>query len=187
MAFLFVVGILLNSIALILLLISIFSKRATKAIINFAIKILKFFKVKNIEKKKEKMEQELEKYQASSKYIIKNKNTVIKNLLTTFVQFIALYMVTYITYLALGFKEYNVFHLVTLQAVLFGTVSGIPSPGSVGVSEGAYLSLLGHVYPNENFLSSAMLISRGINFYLLVIVSAFVVIINDIIVKIKKK
>ena len=186
MAFLFIVGILLNSIALTLLLISIFSRRATKGLINFAVKVLTFFKAKNIEQKKEKMEKTLEKYQESSKYIIKNKHTVFKNLITTFIQFISLYSVTYFTYLALGFNKYNMFHLVTIQAVLFGTVSGIPSPGSVGITEGAYLSLLGHIYNNENYLSSAMLISRGINFYLLVIVSAFVVILNDIIVKTKK-
>lgn len=186
MAFLFVVGILLNLIALIMLIISLFSRRATKGLINFVIKILTFFKAKNIEQKKERMEKELEKYQQSSKYIIKNKHTVIKNLITTFIQFIAQYSVTYFTYLALGFREYNMFNLVTIQAVIFGTVSGIPSPGSVGVSEGAYLSLLGQIYKNENFLSSAMLISRGINFYLLVMVSALVVIVNDIIVKVRK-
>ena len=53
---LFILGIVLNSTALTLLIISIFSKRATKWIIDFSIKVLKFFRVKNIEKKQEKMD-----------------------------------------------------------------------------------------------------------------------------------
>ena len=47
----FILGITLNLSALALLLISIFSKRMTKGIINIVIKILKFFKIKNIEGK----------------------------------------------------------------------------------------------------------------------------------------
>ena len=40
---------------------------------NFAIKVLKFFRIKNIEKKQEKFENELVKYQYSAKYIKNNK------------------------------------------------------------------------------------------------------------------
>ena len=52
----FIVGIALNSSALILLLIGVFSKRLSKWLIYFAIKVLKLFRVKNIESKKEKFE-----------------------------------------------------------------------------------------------------------------------------------
>ena len=48
----FIIGIALNSTALILLLIGVFSKRLSKWLIDFAIKVLKLFRVKNIESKK---------------------------------------------------------------------------------------------------------------------------------------
>ena len=82
---LFILGILLNLCALALLLISIFSKRMTKGLINIAIKILKFFKIKNIESKQEKLENELLKYQGSATYIKTNKLLILKTLITTYI------------------------------------------------------------------------------------------------------
>ena len=65
----FIVGILLNASALALLLISICSKRVTAWLIRFAVKVMKFFKVKNMDKKQEWMEQELAKYQVNAVYV----------------------------------------------------------------------------------------------------------------------
>ena len=67
------------------------------------------------------------------------------------------------------------FELTSLQSIVFATVSGIPSPGAVGVSEAAYIGLLGQVVPAE-FLNSVLLLSRVMNFYLFVLLSAIVVI-----------
>lgn len=167
---LFVVGISLNLSALALLIIGIFSKRLSEWLIKVAIKILKFFKVKNIEEKKEKFEAELKKYQEGAVYIKNNKLLIIKILLTTVVQFLIYYSVTYWTYRALGFSEYGMFKIISMQSILFATVSGIPSPGSVGVTEGAYTEIFRVVYP-ETIMSTAVLLNRGINFYLFVLLS----------------
>ena len=183
----FIIGIFLNLSALILLLISIFSKRATSWIINFVVKIMKFFRIKKIDEKKKKMESELQKYQKNSQEIKNSKTAIFKTLITTYVQFISLYSITYFVYRAFGFYEYNMFNLIAIQAVLYGTVSGIPLPGSVGASESAYLVLFEHIYKSESLIQSAMLLNRVINFYLLVVISLVVVIINDIYVKIKYK
>ena len=74
-----------------------------------------------------------------------------------------------------------------MQAVLFATVSGIPSPGAVGVSEGAFIEIFKVIY-SETLMSSAVLLNRGINFYLFVLISGIVVIVNQIRVnKLKKE
>lgn len=146
---LFIIGITLNLSALALLLISIFSKRMTKWIINASLKVLKFFRIKNIEAKKEKFEKELEKYQGSADYIKQNKKLVIKNLLTTYLQFIIYYSISYWVYCSLGLKEHNIFEIITMQSILFATVSGIPSPGAVGVSEGGFIALYRKIFPPE--------------------------------------
>lgn len=169
----FVIGVGLNLTALILLLISILSKRMTKGIIKIAIKILKFFKFKNIEEKQTKLENELSKYQSSATYIKNNKRVVIKTLLTTYVQYIIFYSITYWVYRSFGLKEYNIFEIITMQSVLYATVSGIPSPGAVGVSEGAFIAIYNTVFL-ENIIKGAMLLTRGVNFYLFVILSSIV-------------
>lgn len=171
--YLVIIGILLNSSALALLAISIFSKRLSKGLINFAVKVLKFFKISNIEKKQESLEKELEKYQESAVYIKEHKKLMIKTLATTFVQIIIYYSIPYWVYLAFGFTSYNFFQIVTLQAMLYATVSGIPSPGAVGVSEGAFIEIFKGVFP-ATMINSAILLNRGASFYLFVIISAII-------------
>lgn len=176
---LFIIGILLNSSALILLLIGVFSKRLSQWLIKVAIKILEFFKVKNLDAKKEKFETELMKYQEGARYVKKNKILMVKILITTLVQFLVYYSVTYWTYRALGFSENNILKMISIQSILYATVSGIPSPGAVGVTEGAFTEIFRNIYP-ANVMSSAVLLNRGINFYLLVIVSGIITIINHL-------
>ncbi|CDD36833.1 putative uncharacterized protein [Clostridium sp. CAG:356] len=176
---LFIVGILLNLTALTLLLVGIFSKKLSRVLINFAIKILRLFRIRNIEDKKKKLEETLTKYQNSADYIKNNKRLIFRILLTTLVQYIAYYSVTYCTYRALGFKEHNIIEIVTMQAVLYGTVSGIPSPGAVGVTEGAFIEIFRNIYP-QSMIKSAVLLNRGINFYLLNIVCGTVTILNQL-------
>ena len=117
------------------------------------------------------------KYHFSSKYIKNNKKVILKNLLTTYVQFFAFYSVTYWVYRAFSLSGYNIIQVVSLQAVLYGTVSGIPSPGAVGVTEGGFIEIFKFVFP-ETMIKSAVILNRGIGFYLLMLISAIVVLVN---------
>lgn len=175
----FIVGILLNLSALALLIISIYSKRATNWLIKVSVKILNFIRFKNAEKIKEKLENELKKYQASAVYIKSSKRVIVKNLLTTYVQFLLYYSVTYWIYRSFGLNQYNILQIVSLQSILFATVSGIPSPGAVGVSEGGFLELFKNVYTKEQ-IGGAMLLNRGVNFYLFVIISSIIVLVYSV-------
>lgn len=177
--YLVILGIMLNSIALTLLAISIFSKKLSEGVIKAAVKILKLFKIKNIEEKQEKLEAELEKYQESAKYIKAHKLIMLKTLLTTVVQIIVYYSIPYWVYRSFGLCQYNIFQIITLQAVLYATVSGIPSPGAVGVSEGGFIEIFKNVFPNT-MISGAILLNRGISFYAFVLISGIVVIINTL-------
>ena len=177
----FIIGILLNMSALTLLVIGIFSKKLSNWLINIAIKILKIFRIKNIEEKKEKLETELTKYQYSAKYLKTNKMLLLKTLLTTGLQFLVYYSISYWTYRSLGFNQSNILEIITMQSVLYATVSGIPSPGAVGVSEGAFIEIFRNIYP-ENLIKSATLLNRCMNFYLFVIISVIIVIINNFII-----
>ena len=176
---LFIVGITLNATALGLLLIGILSRRLSKGLIKIAIKFMKVFRVKNRFSKEKKILRELKMYQASAKYVKSNRKLMLKIFVTTIIQFSIYYSIAYWTYRSLGFTGSNIFELTTMQSVLFATVSGIPSPGAVGVSEGAFIEIFRNIYPTH-MIKSATLLHRGINFYLFVLISGIVVIINDI-------
>lgn len=174
---LFFIGIGLNSCALALLIIGIFSKKLSTALVNFTIKVMKKFKVKNIEKKVESLTNSLDKYNGSAKYIRNNKKIIIKQFLTQFVQQFLYYSVPFMAYRALGFSGQSLIKIVCLQSIVYATVSGIPSPGAVGVSEGAFVSLFKPIF-GAQAINSAMLLNRGISFYLFVLICAIIVIIN---------
>ena len=175
----FIVGISLNASALFILIAGIFSKRLSKWLIKLAVKIMILFRIRNIWSKKRKLMIELKSYQSSALYIRNNKKLMVKTITTTFIQFTFYYSISYWTYLSLGFNSHNILELITMQSILFATVSGIPSPGAVGVSEGAFIEIYRNIYPT-NMIKSATLITRGINFYLFVLISGIVVIVNEI-------
>lgn len=183
---LFILGIALNATALTLLLIAIFSKKILNKLINFAIKIMGKLKIRNIEEKKKRIEEEIAKYQDSSDYIKNNKLVILKTIITTYIQFIAFYSVSYWVYRSFGLSGHNIVQITTIQSMLYATVSGIPSPGAVGVSEGGFIAIFASILP-ENMINGVMLLTRGINFYLLIIVSMIITIINILMQKKLKK
>lgn len=181
---LFTIGILLNSSALSLLLIAIFSQKLLDKLIGFIIKILYFFKLKKADILKEKLEKEVENYKENAIYIRKHKNVLFKNLITSYIQFLIFYSISYWVYASFGLSNLNILKVTSLQSIVFATVSGIPSPGSVGVNEGAFISIFSNVFP-DNLLKSAMLLSRFINFYLFVLISGILV--ATLFLKVKKE
>ena len=182
----FVLGIALNMSALILLAFAIFSKNSLKKIVDFFVKIVKKLKFKHADQIEQKIKEEVEKYQVGSEYVKGHKKLMLKTVLTTFVEFIALYSVTYWVYRAFSFNEYNIVQIISIQSMLYGTVSGIPSPGAVGVTEGGFIEIFKTVFP-QSLLRSAMILNRGINFYLLMVVSGVVTISNATRVKKSEK
>ena len=89
----FIIGILLNLSALSLLLIAIFWSKLLDKLVSFSVKVMKFFKVKNIENKKMKFEKEVEKYKENATCIKKNKGVLFKNLITAYMQFLIYYSI----------------------------------------------------------------------------------------------
>ena len=183
---LFILGVSINSIGLTFMLVCLFSKKLTKVLINFIIKIMQVFKYKKIEQKREELEKGLEKYNYGSEFIKQNKLIFIKSLLVVVFQMGMYYFVPYLLYRSFGLNEYSVIKLITVQALLYCSVSGLPFPGAVGISESVFLKIYLGIY-GTTILSSAMLLNRGVNFYLFVILSAIVVLINTILFKENKK
>lgn len=183
--FLVILGLGINSIGLTVMLICLFSKTLTRKLINVLIKIMKLVKYKKAEKKIEELEAGLEKYNNGSDFIKKHKSIFIKSLVVVFFQMTLYYIIPWLIYNAFGLGEYNIFKFITIQAVLYSSVSGLPFPGAVGISEGVFMNIYSSIYGSE-ILSSAMLLNRGVNFYLFVFISATVTMINTLLFKDKK-
>lgn len=180
--YLFLIGITFNSIALVGTLIFLFSKRLTRFLLNLAIKILTLFRYKKIDSAKSKLEKALEKYNDCSDFIKSHTSIFIKSLIAVCVQVLMYYSITFFVYKAFNLSGISTFRIITVQALLYSTVSSLPLPGAVGVSESAFLKMFSNIF-GLNLINSAMVLGRGINFYLYVIISTIVVIINALFVK----
>ena len=179
---LYIVGLSLNGIALFFELIAIFSKRLTKMLIDIVVIILKGLKVRNVEKKVETIYSGLEKYNESSEFVLSHKGEFIKSILRVGFQMCLFHAIAYCVYLSFGFNELSFIKVFSTQAVLYTTVASIPLPGSVGVSESLFLQMYEKIY-GAALVSSGMLIFRCVSFYIHVIISSIVVLINALVMK----
>ena len=183
---LFIIGIGLNSIALSLLIIGIFSKKLSNKLVYLSIKLMKKLKIKNVEEKEKSLYEALEKYNGSAKYIRENRKIILNQFITAFIQQCTYYSVSFWVCKSFGINEYNIIKIIALQSIVYATVSGIPSPGSVGVSEGAFISIFKHIFGTE-LINGAMLLNRGISFYLVVFICSIVVIYNTFVIRKEQK
>ena len=175
----YILGIGINGFALILMFIAIFSDNLTKRFINFNIKMMKKFKIKNIKKIQEKFTEGINQYSKNAEFIKKNKLEFIKAVMRVFVQITIYHSIPYFIYRSFGLDEFSYFQLFSMQAILYTTVSGIPLPGSIGISETLFLKLYGTVF-GTTLLSGAMLLYRFVSFYFYIIICAIVVVYNAI-------
>lgn len=179
MIWFYLLGLSLNSIALTFMLIGVFSKKITRKIINVIIKILKTVRVRNVEKKIDKIEEGLNQYNDSAVFIKEHKDQFIKSILRVTIQIIFYHSIPFFIYKAFGLSTYSYLRLFSIQSVLFITVSSLPLPGAIGVSETLFLKIYGQVF-GKLLLNGAMLLFRFVSFYLYIIIASIVVVINGI-------
>jgi len=174
LTWLFILGITLNSIALTGLIIGIFSKKLSTALVEFAIKVLYKLKVKRLEEKEKSLRASLDKYNGSAKYIRENKKLILRQFITALIQQVAYYSITVCVFYAFGLRGEHYIKLLGLEAIVHATVSGIPSPGAVGASEGVFVSIFSSTF-TDKLINGAMLLNRGIGFYLFVFICGIIV------------
>ena len=166
----FFIGMVVNGVIVAITLFAMFSKVLSQKAINFIYKIFHSINDQKADKFKEKLDRELREYHDSAKIIVNNKTLMLKSFITSTCQLISYHSVAYFVYLALGVKHLNYIRITSLQSFLYLSVSVLPLPGTVGVNETGF-SLLYNPIIEKNIVDSAMLLSRGVSFYLFVMIT----------------
>lgn len=117
---------------------------------------------------KEKFGEAIKDYQNSAALMKSRKDCVFPYFFTTVVQMTAMYSIPYFVYLSLGLREYHWIQVTAMQAVLYVSVSALPIPGAMGITESGFVKLFRMLFP-ASLISGAMVLSRGISFYLFVL------------------
>ncbi|MEG0806460.1 MAG: lysylphosphatidylglycerol synthase transmembrane domain-containing protein [Lachnospiraceae bacterium] len=174
LTYVLILGLSLNCLVLAALVLAIFSKKIPGMVIHGVTCMIKKMGYKKWEQFQKKAEEQILLYQQGAQTLKKNKGKVIQIILTTCVQILAYHSIPYLIYLSFGFQEHSFGIFFAAQAVLYVTVSAIPLPGAVGAGESGFLLLFASLFP-LGFVDSAMLLSRGISFYLFLVMSGLFV------------
>lgn len=169
------IGIGLNIILLLVILIAIFSKKFIFKVLNLIVKIIDRFNKEKAKKFKKKALIEIEMYKNGADYIKDDKFFIIKTTMIAFMQVVALHSVPFWVSKAFEIPGWNIAKFIAIQSALYISGAALPLPGAVGIGEGGFLIFFKTIFKAE-ILSSAMILSRFISFYLMILVGAIAVI-----------
>ena len=134
---------------------------------------IRIIKRKNKDKYTEKLISICDTYAMGADYIKKNLSVVFNVFLLTAVQRICLFSITWIVYRAYGLDQTSFVDILTLQIMIGVAVEMLPLPGAAGISEGCFLLTFTEIF-GMKLVKPALLINRGLTFYLILIIGAIV-------------
>jgi len=170
-------GMVLNVICITWMCILVFSKKIAPWLIQKAEHIAVRLRILNkSEKRREKIQHTIQRYQDASKFLIQNKGVFVPVFLISLFQRLLLFYTTYLIYKGFGLSGTSCFDIVIIQAIISLSVDMLPLPGGMGVSEGLFAHLYRPVFGHALILP-AMLLSRWVSFYCVLFISAAVTLI----------
>ena len=141
--------------------------------------VVKMSILKPSEKRPEKIHEFIGSYQNAVSWLRTHKGKLLFIVLVTFLQRCSVFLLTYMVYLGFGLHGTGMMKVILLQAAVYIAVDMLPLPGAQGITELMYQTVFAHVFTGT-YLIPSMLVSRGINFYFLLIVSLIIVLVNKI-------
>lgn len=167
-------GLILNVGCVALMYILIFKPRLTKKLMHLGLVFLEKCRfVKHKKERTERLSGSMDKYKESAYFFRDHKGVVFHVLLISIFQRFCLFYATYVVYRAFGLEGHGAFEILILQAAISIAVDMLPLPGGVGISEALFLSIFRPVFGSA-LVMPAMLLSRGISYYALLLISALV-------------
>ena len=174
---LIIAGMAVNILLLLFLVAALFAPVISEKLVMGVVKHLMGFKWAKRFDIENRAKQQLAEYNQTGEVIGEDISLIVKVILTTVVQVPALYRTTYFAFRALDIEGYTFFTVIFLQAVVSVGMSFIPLPGSVGANEAGFLFVFGVIIPSA-LLHPALILSRGISFYLMIGTAGLVIAYN---------
>ena len=177
-------GLIINLLGFTLVYLAVFKQ----GIVERLLKVLDGFLGLFLENKKrerfiEKLEESIEDYRKTGEFFKDKKLDLFKILIVSMGQIISLFSISYFIYLALGARSNSYLDLLSLQSLVYLASSLIPIPGGLGIRERNFSVLYKRVYTRE-LLEASLVLTRFIDFYLLLILTFLLLIFYKIYEKI---
>lgn len=172
--YLYYLGLFLNTFLVVVLLFIMISPRCFKGIVVGGEHLLKKFRIlKHSGERTEKLIEMADQYHEAVLFFLKNKSKIAAVILFTVVQRCSVFFLTWLIYRGMELDEVSAFTVMSLQASIYIAVDMLPLPGSQGITEMMYKTAFSQIFPGA-CLTASMCITRGLNFYMVLIASALV-------------
>ncbi len=167
---LYFLGLFLNAVLVVILLMVMFSQGIIRSC---------FYKVETLlvrlhlwqekESRREKVEQFLSGYQDTVLFLRSHKKLIGITIAGTFVQRYSVFVLAFLVYCGLGLSGTAMVDIVFVQAAVYIAVDMLPIPGAQGITEAMYRGVFQKIFVG-NYLVVSMCITRGISFYLVMLI-----------------
>lgn len=172
--YLFYLGLLLNGGLVALLLFIMVSPRCFGRIVAWGEGLLLKLRIlKPDPKRRQRLSELAASYHHAVVFFLQHKRHIAVVTLFTFLQRFTVFFLTWLVYRGMGLTGHSMMAVVMVQATVYIAVDMLPLPGSQGITELMYRTVFSAIFPGAA-LTASMCITRGINFYFLLIVSALV-------------
>ncbi len=166
---LIVLGFIINIIIGLVLLFVSFSKKFSKFIVNICLKIgIKIKLIKDVEKTTESWNEKLEDYNESGTMLKNNKSLFFTCVLINFLSLLIFYLIPFFIFMSMGYNV-GIIEVIVSSAFILIIGNFVPIPGGSGGIEFGFLEFF-KVFLPQGPLKSALIIWRGITYYLGIII-----------------
>lgn len=184
---LFLLGLALNTILVAILLAVMLAPETMKRVISGIENLLvRVGILKKSGTRQVKIEQFIDGYQSAVSFLLQHKGKVLGICFFTFVQRASVFVLTWIIYMGFSLEGRDALTIMLLQASVYIAVDMLPVPGAQGITEVMYKSVFGSIFTGE-YLMPSLYVTRGINFYFVLVVSLGVVVANHLYARHRKR
>lgn len=171
--YILIYGIIANIAFIAFLLLLVFLPEIAKKIVRSCIHLLaKLHLIKREEERMAAVMESLDRYHEGAIYLKHHLSVLFNVLWISIFQRGCLFAVTWMVYKSFGLSGTSAWQIITLQAIIALAVDMLPLPGGVGASETSFLVIFDSIF--GAFVVPGMLLSRGITYYILVVMSGAV-------------
>lgn len=168
---LFGLGAAFNLLLVTLMVLAMFWQPAAEKLVMGGIKLLeKCHIVRRGEAVRAAARKQLDGYCEGAQLLRRRPALVLQMLLITLLQLTCMYSIPAFVYAALGLSGHSALDMIALQSVLVVAVSSLPLPGAVGASESVFLQMSADIF-TAALAPAGVLLSRGISFYAMLLIS----------------
>ena len=134
----------------------------------------RLLKPKTSDRLSAKIDRICDTYTAGAEYIRENPRVVIRIFLLTLIQRLCQFAVTWVIYRAYHLTGVPFIDILTLQIMISVAAEMLPLPGAAGITEGCFLLVFTGIF-GEELVRPALLLSRGLSYYLVLFSGAIVI------------